>query len=224
MRAPHLLSLTALSLIAGSVISLGMNESLREDISASLAYTDINNHTSAVATKLAGAPVRVDCNNAVLNARDAKHPLAEKGVTYETAGLVRFSSRHIPFYPRVMTLREDVCEALISPIDTPPLVAISSSSYEIELGKAETYANDVAILLHEIEHTDGILNEATAECYAYQKLPGALASLGLQGWYAEVVATETVHDISPTRPVEYTSPECRPGGSLDLAVSDIYIG
>jgi hypothetical protein len=76
-------------------------------------------------------------------------------------------------------------------------------------------AYGVAALAHEAQHRAGIVEEDVAECYGLQRLRDAALSLGADPPYADELATVYWGDYGHISP-EYTSPECRDGGELDL--------
>jgi hypothetical protein len=76
-------------------------------------------------------------------------------------------------------------------------------------------AYGVATLAHEAQHRAGIVEENVAECYGLQRLRDAALSLGADPTYADELATVYWGDYGHVS-AEYTSPECRDGGELDL--------
>jgi hypothetical protein len=77
-------------------------------------------------------------------------------------------------------------------------------------------AYGVATLAHEAQHRAGIVAEAVAECYGLQMLRYAAHSLGADLTYADELATVYWGNYGHRSAEEYTSPECRDGGKLDL--------
>ena len=76
-------------------------------------------------------------------------------------------------------------------------------------------ADAVTALAHEAHHGNGVADEATAQCYAIQTMEDIAVGLGLAETYAEDL-TQVAWKAYPRLPKEYRSPECRPGGKLDL--------
>jgi hypothetical protein len=76
-------------------------------------------------------------------------------------------------------------------------------------------AYGVATLAHEAQHRAGIIKEDVAECYGLQRLRDAALSLGADATYADELATAYWGNYGHVS-AEYTSPECRDGGELDL--------
>ena len=71
------------------------------------------------------------------------------------------------------------------------------------------------MLAHESYHLAGYMDEATAECYALQSMPYVAAQFHatraqIRTWVAYSFARY------PTLPEDYVSPDCVPGGKLDL--------
>jgi hypothetical protein len=79
--------------------------------------------------------------------------------------------------------------------------------------EAEAYA--VITLAHEQQHVDGVVNEATAECYARQRASRAARQLRLSAPVAAHLAAFITEEFDPPAP-RYRSAECRRGGALDL--------
>jgi hypothetical protein len=73
----------------------------------------------------------------------------------------------------------------------------------------------VLVLAHEAQHAAGVLNEAKAECYAIQQVRRLARLLRMNAPYA-LLEDFTWTRIYPLEPPGYSSPECRPGGTLDL--------
>jgi hypothetical protein len=82
-------------------------------------------------------------------------------------------------------------------------------------GSVANAATAVEVLAHESYHLAGYMDEATAECYALQTMPYVAQRLGatqqqIRTWVAYSFARY------PSMPEEYVSPDCVPGGRLDL--------
>ncbi|MEO6513138.1 MAG: hypothetical protein ABIR37_00480 [Candidatus Saccharimonadales bacterium] len=77
----------------------------------------------------------------------------------------------------------------------------------------------ISNIVHEYEHLSrDNANEATTECYATQEMQPLLAKLGYPDDVAEVIGR--AHARQDYRLPNYLSPDCHPGGALDLRVSD----
>lgn len=74
----------------------------------------------------------------------------------------------------------------------------------------------VLVLAHEAHHAAGVHNEARAECYAIQHVQRLGRLLGMNARYGALLEDFTWTRIYPLEPPGYSSPECRPGGTLDL--------
>jgi hypothetical protein len=72
------------------------------------------------------------------------------------------------------------------------------------------------VLAHEAQHAVGVKNEARAECYAMQYVEPLARLLGANASYAALLEDFAWTRIYPVEPPGYSSPDCRPGGSLDL--------
>jgi hypothetical protein len=82
-------------------------------------------------------------------------------------------------------------------------------------GSVANAATAVEVLTHESYHLAGYSDEATAECYALQTMPFVAQQFGAtpqqtRTWVAYSFARY------PSLPEEYVSPDCVPGGRLDL--------
>jgi hypothetical protein len=80
----------------------------------------------------------------------------------------------------------------------------------------EQQASAIKTYAHELEHADGIENEATAECYAYQSVEEVARALGSSPARGRRLAAVAWKEIYPSMPAAFRSSECRDGGSLDL--------
>jgi hypothetical protein len=141
-----------------------------------------------VAEFIAGRPVGVRCEN-----------LGDVDDGDEPGGVVRFSGDEPANYARI---RLDICA------DLRQVTRDRGAG-----GAAEARALEV--LAHESFHLRGVKDEAAAECYAVQFIP--LVARGLRATNANA---RLFHDLVlrayPYHPPAYLSPECRPGGALDL--------
>ncbi|MGZ4396338.1 MAG: hypothetical protein ACXVZ2_13360 [Gaiellaceae bacterium] len=86
-------------------------------------------------------------------------------------------------------------------------------------GSVANAATAVEVLAHESYHLAGFQDEATAECYALQTMPYVAqqfhaTSQQIRTWVAYSFARY------PSMPEEYVSPDCTPGGRLDLHSSE----
>lgn len=79
-------------------------------------------------------------------------------------------------------------------------------------------ATAVEVLAHESYHLAGYMDEATAECYALQTMPFVAERFGATPAQAR---TWTIYSFAryPSLSEEYVSPDCVPGGKLDLGSS-----
>lgn len=74
----------------------------------------------------------------------------------------------------------------------------------------------IQTLAHEEQHVDGIVDEGTADCYAFQRAPAAAKAIGVDPGAAPFVAR--VVTSSYDRPAEYHDARCHAGGGLDLGL------
>jgi hypothetical protein len=71
-------------------------------------------------------------------------------------------------------------------------------------------------LAHESYHLAGVRNEAQTECYALQAIDFVARRLGGSPDQARALATLAFDQLPRRMPPEYSSPDCRNGGRLDL--------
>lgn len=216
------ISAGAVTIGAGGMLALVNAPSFAENEEAAQARTPINNEVSTLISDLSGMDLRVDCNDTRI---DESSPEITPEYNYKTYGQVR------PYYlviadisPPVMTVRESVCDSVVS--YNPELLAsdVNSEAYHDQYYEALDYTRNIGILLHEAEHNNQVHDEDAATCYSYQKLPGALEELGMSPRVAARLAHASSVDSASRMLPEYLSEECTRGGELDLDISDVYIG
>lgn len=152
------------------------------------APTRLEARLGRVAASIAGREVGVRCED-----------LGDLRKTVETGGVVEFSGDQPANYTRI---RPDICRRLQRIRDDGG-------------GGAGAEASATEVLAHESFHLRGVKDEAAAECYAIQFIPEVARELG-----ATPANARTLHALAlgayPHHPPNYLSPECRPGGRLDL--------
>ena len=74
----------------------------------------------------------------------------------------------------------------------------------------------VHLLSHEAQHLRGVLDEAAADCYAFQTDALVAEELGATPEQARLVAAHLAATIPAITPDRYHSDQCFPGGALDL--------
>ena len=116
-------------------------------------------------------------------------------------------------------LRSDVCTSLAALRRHPGSISTPAVCLEQEacVESALRYAGALAVLAHESQHLRGVKVEAVAECYGRQTVPQAARAFGLDEAQAAFLAAVSYRVQYPRMPAEYRSPECVPGGALDLA-------
>ena len=77
-------------------------------------------------------------------------------------------------------------------------------------------AQALTVLAHESTHLRGVRNEAATQCYAMQTVPKVARALGASADDGRALAALEYALDYPHMPPSYRSPECHPGGSLDL--------
>lgn len=165
----------------------------------------LEHRLGAIASTIAGRPVRVHCQGAVGAALDVSGE----------AGTVMFDAGGKP--AAVTDLKHDVCDRL----SAYPHVHTNGKFDCVGSGTAcplDTLENLWALqtLAHESWHLAGEQSEAVAECHALQTTAFVAERLGAAPVEAEASARAVLYQIYPQMPTEYRSDECRDGGPLDL--------
>lgn len=159
----------------------------------------------AIASEIAGRPVEVRCQGRFSAAFDVT---AESGtVQFDASGqpadwadlkrgictsLARFRSEH----------RQEKFGCVHDPLACNLDVLRSIHALET--------------LAHEAWHLAGHADEATAQCYALQRIAFVAATLGAPLEQGTELARAAFVVLYPQMPEQYRSGECRDGGSLDL--------
>jgi len=189
------------------------------NINAGTRFNTANDAMSKIASEIGDKYLRVDCNDAAL---DSLGVYIEDGVAYRAAGAVYpITYKNDALYAPVLRLREDICNTILS--YQPVIPSYGGKDYSDYIERTNVFANALQILLHEIEHTNGISNEAKANCHSYQKVPVVLEDLGVDPFVGSLVSHEIAHENAKITPQSYLTEECRPGGDFDLNISDIYL-
>ena len=160
--------------------------------------------THALATALAYparaagiGQVSVSCDVPVVGASESGHVLYGEGGVIHLAAATCFALERVRARPADLDCARD-----------------TATDYPVcPLGALEA-ADAIITLAHEEQHTDGIDNEAKAECYAYQRAPRAATALGVASAAADRLARVT--SLWLEVPPEYHSEQCHSGGGLDL--------
>ncbi len=152
-----------------------------------------------VASALAGRPVEVRCWSA------ADWPKVTVLDPVETGGFADLATGTVNLPP-------NVC----APLDT---LAYGSSHRFVDATWQDVAAAHV--LAHEAAHLgDAGPSEARAECDAVQTTTRAAELLGVDAPYARWMASLDWTHLYPDLPASYRSPDCTPGGGLDLRLAD----
>ncbi len=180
---------------------------------------------STFVSDLAGTSLRVECSNETLSRIDENDPLVEQGINYSRVGSTRtitLPGTDTTYAFPVIILRDEVCEG----IDTYNETSVTMEDYtnKTTIDSLWSYTDSLSTVLHEVEHTQQIIDEAEATCLSFQKLPGVLVDNGFEPVLAEYLSSEMVNFKETQYLSEYFSDECRPGGAYDLGISDIYFG
>lgn len=104
----------------------------------------------------------------------------------------------------------------LSPIACAELDRFTYSDWRPREGDAQLLlAYSVVTLGHEVQHAVGVVEEATADCFGMQHAEEVARGLGADARYASDLAEAYWDDYENLQKL-YRSPECRPGGELDL--------
>ena len=151
---------------------------------------------SAVATRIAGRDVKVECQRFTGALVDAT----------SEAGYVPFDADGNP--ADTGRIERDTCndlrDWLHSDKSDPPLKQVIA----------------VHVLGHESFHLAGIHDEAETECAAMQDIDDVAQQLGATAEQARSLATRYANEVYPRMPDNYRSNECVDGGTLDEAPDD----
>ena len=224
-RSPLTYIPAAMGGIAFSLIISNLS-TLTYDMKAATSKDPLNQELSQIATEISGHTTYIECNDEPLDTLASRIASPSgTGQAFIIDGAV--TSLRLPFgkayAPPVATLRDTICHDIIEYNPQPPSVAVDSPEYAQYKHDTVTYAFRLAELIHEIQHTEQISNEAQANCYAYQKLPAALKREGVDPSLVEYADHEAAAQDGTVSPDTYLSPECTPHGQYDLGISDIYL-
>jgi hypothetical protein len=150
--------------------------------------TPLETTLAEAASSVAGRAVSVRCDD-----------LSDLHDDVEPGGVVQFSGETPANFTRI---RFDMCGQLRR------LTRDRGAGGALE-------ARALEVLAHESFHLRGVKNEAAAQCYAVQFIGRVARSLGATPANAEMLHRLAVRAY-PYHPPSYRSPECRPGGKLDL--------
>jgi hypothetical protein len=127
-------------------------------------------------------------------------------------------SGHVDYYEgRVIHLSAATCfsleRLLARPADLDCAADTNTDYPACPIGALDA-ADAVVTLAHEEQHTDGIENEAKAECYGLQRSARAAVAMGVAPATADHLAGLVSYWLEV--PPEYHSEQCHSGGGLDL--------
>ena len=188
--------------LLGNIAIIGYHnqEPIRHNLSAAIPDDALDNQVSHIASDLTNHNVRVDCSD---NMPDNSR-----------AYVATFNIPRSRIAPPVMTIDQNICEDLLT-ITDPNNASLKEYTYD--------GIRSVLTVLHEDEHIRQVRNEAEADCYAMQKLSGALEdTLYVDAEVGEEYAQNVVNRVAGERSIKYRSNECRPGGDYDLGIGSVY--
>ena len=189
--------------------------------------TPVEGALSRVAQSLAGDGAAVRCvSPSDWRALGAQHRFDAR-LTWAMTPLVRdpgLPTRpegHSDFSPRT-------CRLLAAFTDAPAergtrICRHESSSGRSILGECDGWGTSLVglhVLGHESVHLAGVVDEATADCLAMQLDAHVAMQLGASPAFARRLARDYWAQYYPAQELEYRSPQCRDGGSLDLFRAD----
>jgi len=157
---------------------------------------NLDDRLSHDASKLIGVHVAVNCQTLTGSSLDMGREL----------GYVEFGADGVPEHKTV--IKHQQCNDLEAYLD----------SNKRHPSAAQVLA--VHVLTHESMHMSGITSESIAECYATQHDAQMAEIMGASPDAARALAAQYWKTVYPSMPDGYTTPACRPGGSLDLHLPD----
>lgn len=165
-----------------------------------------------VESALAGRPVGVDCQSFVGGLVDIGWRAGE--VEFDAAGrpgnkafLTRKTCKDLEKLWRADDKESVVGCVVHARLEADKLWAVCRSGASI--------AGSVKVLAHEAQHLRGITDEAAAECYGIESTAFTARALGATEQQADALAEFAWLSLR-YMPQSYVSPECHPGGELDL--------
>jgi hypothetical protein len=164
---------------------------------------------AAIASQIAGRPVRVHCPGAV-----------RRMLPWDTVqGSVRFDAAGRPGgEARLQALPCGELDALAEGRRAAVLACLAARGACGRPG--DDLAMAVDVLAHESWHLAGVLDEAEAECRSLQTMAWAAGRLGVPPAAARALAERELIAGYTTLPDRYRSPACRDGGLLDQRPGD----
>src|SRR4051794_1711096 len=164
---------------------------------------------SAIATEIAGRPVRVHCPGVL-----------GRVLSWDTVeGSVRFDAAGRP--ADVADVRARACaelDALAEGCRAGVLACVSMGGACGEAGDALAMAVDV--VTHESYHLAGVIDEAVTECRSLQTMARTAERLGATPEQGRRLAAYELDSGYERLPDRYRSGECRDGGALDQRPRD----
>jgi hypothetical protein len=151
---------------------------------------------SRVASELAGREVEVRC----WSARDWRVRMTEYAAYYGEP--VTNYSGYVSWEDKRIQLPGKTCDQL-------RVVGKRALPLEARAWAAEVFT-------HELQHAEGMHDEARAECYSYQEMAEVARRLGASPREARLLALFAWAEFYPPDDPDYSSPHCHDGGALDL--------
>jgi hypothetical protein len=162
--------------------------------------TALERRLGDVAALVARRPVQVRCED------------FSEGTPVELGGVVQFNGKQPAEFARI---RPDVCTALLRFIRSPRAAYACVDSRTCDVAVAVS-ARALTVLAHESVHLRVVKNEAVTQCYAMQSVAQVARAFGASAEDGRALAALEYADDYPHMPPAYRSPDCHPGGSLDL--------
>jgi hypothetical protein len=176
-----------------------------------------------VATAFAGRSVSVECADAASwRALAAEHGF-DRATTWALTPLHWDSARGRPAAGSRAILSPRACQLASSfasePTEQGSRLCWHGGGPRPVLGECDGWAaklTAVHVLSHESMHLAGVVDEASAECFAVQLDAVVAIRLGASERFAHAMAREYWTLYHPEQDRAYQSRECREGGALDL--------
>lgn len=224
----RVLGATALTAVAlaglGGALYYNHVPNAQTNVTALTTESEASERVSELTSKFTGSPIRVSCDDELLQSTGGLSTTVN-GVEYTTRGRVYpLPLGVLQVSVSITVVSEQVCADVLAPANYEPEIEASGAVKTKHFEGIKNLARAVATLLHEKEHTMQVLDEAQANCYAYQKLPGALIQLSIPADTSTMIADYITNEASEgVYPPHYYTSKCVEGGEYDLQLGGPYL-
>ena len=212
-RLVRKLAKSALSLALVLQLSLNVGTNLDEakgEFRARTDVTDLERKVASVAEGMTGQKVAIECDNKELN--DERNRTVLGFVSVFTAKLYPLEEvvKPITHIPDTISLKNGICEDIVDlSQELPNLTSIYSDPDLDSENKMIDATQGIWVVSHELEHTGGVVNEATADCNTSKKLEGQIKKgFDTSSLVARQLTEVAVMLRNQLAPSKYKSPKC----------------